>query len=128
MHTQFVGIGLMATGPEGAVIEGTGPSFSLPFSVPALLVEQLKSDEPLIVATANGQHAMSLDFGGNMISAGKLATNGTPLLTSRTSSGRNLVAYGSRTSLPSIEDFGEDRMVNGQAYIKIGSCFRGHHG
>lgn len=79
---------------------------------------------PLITATGGGSNdIMSLDQSGNLILAGTLTQNGTPLLASRGAGGRNVITYGPRESEPTVEDMGTGEVVNGRAYVRLDAGF-----
>lgn len=78
----------------------------------------------LITATgSDGHDKMSLDDSGNMILAGTLTTNGTPLTVRRTAQGIGVGTYSSQQTAPSVEDFGNWRLIDGQAYVPIDTAF-----
>ncbi len=66
---------------------------------------------------------IQIDAAGNEILKGKLTQHGSPHLVSRTSAGADVVAYGPRQTQPTMEDVGEARLVNGQAFVRIDPTF-----
>jgi hypothetical protein len=95
---------------------------------PALYIHQGTNNcssacNPEIIANNGVADIMSLDTGGNMILRGTLTQNGTPLAQTQTSDGRNVIAYGSRTTEPAMEDFGEAQLVAGQATVSFDRTF-----
>lgn len=77
----------------------------------------------IIARGSDGHDKMSLDDSGNMILAGTLTTNGTPLAARRTARGIRVGTYSSQQTVPSVEDFGKGQLINGQAYVPIDSAF-----
>jgi len=66
---------------------------------------------------------IQIDAAGNEILKGKLTQHGSPHLVSRTSAGAEVVAYGARQTQPTMEDVGEARLVNGQAFVRMDPIF-----
>jgi len=66
---------------------------------------------------------MELDTAGNMTISGTLTQNGQPKETVRSHSGETDVAYGPRTTLPILEDFGEAQLVHGRAHVDLDPRF-----
>ena len=65
----------------------------------------------------------SIDRAGNVRACGNITGNAAPLLVTRTVGGSRVVAYGPRQSQPTIEDFGQAQLTNGQAYVRLDSAF-----
>lgn len=65
----------------------------------------------------------SLDSLGNLITKGSVTAHGTPKFVSKTSAGPEVVAYGSRQTEPTMEDFGEARLIGGQAFVRMDPAF-----
>ena len=66
---------------------------------------------------------MSLDPGGNMILLGGLTTFGVPLIRIRTVTGHTVSTYSPQQSEPTVEDFGQGQLVNGQAAVRLDPAF-----
>lgn len=82
------------------------------------------SSQPMIVATnGNGLDVMSLDQAGNIVIAGTLTVNGSPLTTTKTTTGASLRTSSSRQPQPATEDLGEGRLANGAAYVRLDPAF-----
>jgi len=88
----------------------------------ALLISDY-NDGPLIVANSSSTYEMSLDANGNMILRGTLTQSGTPLVVHQTASRASVGAYQMQGSTPSIEDFGEAQLIDGQAYVHLDPTF-----
>ena len=65
----------------------------------------------------------SLDSMGNFVTKGSVTAHGTPHFVSRTSGGADVVAYGARQTEPTMEDFGEARLTNGQGFVRMDAAF-----
>lgn len=65
----------------------------------------------------------SLDSSGNFVTKGSVTAHGTPTFVSKTWTGPEVVAYGSRQTVPTMEDLGEGRLVNGQGFVRIDPAF-----
>jgi len=110
----------MADG-SGAQVEG----FASAGGPAALVVNEFRG-APAIVVTDSfncGCHIMSLDPGGNMILKGTVTINGSPLLQVKTVTGRSVDSYGPQETEPTIEDFGQGQLINGQAAVRIDPAF-----
>lgn len=110
----------LATG-EGVVVDGFAAAGG-----PAALVVNEFNGGPAIVATDNSGcfcHIMSLDPAGNMILKGLLTTSGSPLIQIKTVTGHSVDSYGPQETEPTIEDFGQGQLVNGQASVRIDPAF-----
>ena len=126
-------IGLLAESqapPDGSGVNGP----------PALLVSS-DGGAPAIKAVGNSGDIMSLDANGNMIISGNLTVDGnisvagtnggsgscsscpTPLAVQRTAANVSVGTYTPQQTVRSLEDLGEGRMVNGQAYVRIDPAF-----
>ena len=64
-----------------------------------------------------------LDGAGNLILAGTVTQNGTPMVVTRTARGQGVVAYGALHSMATVEDFGEAQLANGQALVRLDPAF-----
>lgn len=80
---------------------------------------------PCDVMTAQGPsgEVMSLDVNGNMILSGKLTQSGTPTSIRRGTAGAQVVTYSTQQAVPSLEDFGQGRIVNGEGFVSIAADF-----
>ena len=72
-----------------------------------------------IIASFFASDLMSLDCAGNMILKGTLTASGTPLAITHASTGAAVDSYMPRQSLPTMEDFGDAQLVDGQAYVRL---------
>ncbi len=76
--------------------------------------------------TSTGTLVARLDDGGNLHLSGKVFTSGscsTGCMVTHTSSGRDVTAFSERSASPTIEDFGQAHLVNGQGYVRIDPTF-----
>ena len=93
---------------------------------PAALVVEEFSGAPVIIAkdcSGCGCDVMSLDSGGNLITSGTITASGTPLLRTRTITGRPVITYAPQQSEPTVEDIGQAQLVNGQATVHLDPSF-----
>ena len=111
--------------------DGTGV-FAFGFATPApggggapALEADCENGAPAITAFSfpKTSDIMSLDCSGNMILSGKLTQNGTPLSVQRTATGGAVGTYVAQQAMPTIEDMGEARLVNGWAYVRMDPAF-----
>jgi len=72
---------------------------------------------------ATNQQVFSIDASGNEILAGTLMQSSQPTIRTATSVKKTVMAYGARTSSPTLEDFGSAQLTNGQAYVPLESTF-----
>jgi len=129
------GTGLQANSNSwvGANIVGGGndPGFAPALSVvagpgdPAFVMEvcQNPSDSPCL--QTSDSKILSLDDSGDLEIWGKITTAGS-CHTGCVSRGRQVqrvVSYAPTQTLPSIDDFGEAQLVNGQAYVPLSADF-----
>jgi hypothetical protein len=70
-----------------------------------------------------GCDVMSLDPGGNMILLGGLTQFGVPLTRVKTVTGHPVNAYSPQQTEPTIEDFGQGQLVNGEAAVRLDPAF-----
>jgi hypothetical protein len=75
------------------------------------------------VNASSGHDVVSIDNAGNEILAGTLTQSGQPMIRTTTSSGHTVAAYSARTSSPTLEDFGEAQLSNGQAFVALDPTF-----
>jgi hypothetical protein len=68
---------------------------------------------------------MSLDPGGNMILLGNLTTFGVPLIRVKTVTGHAVNSYATQQTEPTIEDFGQGQLVNGEGVVRLDPAFAG---
>lgn len=110
------GTGVYGTGLRAVWADGNSNTQA------ALYVDQ-RGTAPLIIAHAGTNDVMSLDTNGNMILKGSLTQHGTPLVVTRTVTGANVLAFTARQTEPTIEDFGQAQLINGQSYVLIDRAF-----
>jgi hypothetical protein len=100
-------------------------------SLPALLVQGYNdsSSIPLIIARnnydsgASQSDVFSVGSDGTVIAAGSITGSSSPLVVTRAATGARYVAYGSRTSSPTIEDVGMGSLTNGYATVRLEPIF-----
>lgn len=79
---------------------------------------------PLIIARgSDNTDRMSLDNAGNLTVTGTVRGTGTPLSIHRLGFGTALATYAAQQSMPTVEDFGVGRLLNGRAYVRIDPAF-----
>jgi hypothetical protein len=66
---------------------------------------------------------MSLDPAGNMILLGGLTQFGVPLIRAKTVTGRPVETYSTQQTEPTIEDFGQGQLINGEAAVHLDPAF-----
>ena len=98
-----------------SVAGGSGSAFQAVATSPAYLLTGTNS--------VTDQDEVSIDSNGNEILAGTLTQSGQPLVRTTTSTGNTVAAYSPRTSSPTLEDFGEAELVNGQASVALDPTF-----
>lgn len=119
--------GLFSAGPTGVIAQSYGSYSSTGTYVPgsgvALQLETTVHDYTSTLIRgldANGKSVMSLDSAGNLTVAGSLVAHGTPLVATTAADGTASYAYGSRTTVPSIEHIGEARLTGGAVFVPLG--------
>ncbi len=65
----------------------------------------------------------TIDQVGNVSIGGKLTQNASSLYRTVTAAGTSLTSYGARESQPTLEDFGQGRLSNGNAYVRLDARF-----
>lgn len=122
--------GLFASGSSGIIAQTLGVVDSNHHFVPgAGAALQLETVDCGTVSTllrgldANGRSVANLDSSGNLTLAGSLIQHGTPLVATSTTGGSAVMAYGSRTTSPSIEHVGESKLVDGTAFVSLDRGF-----
>jgi hypothetical protein len=65
----------------------------------------------------------SIDSSGNLVLAGKIRTADAPEFTAKSVSGANVVTYGARQSMATVEDFGTAQMRTGYARVALNPAF-----
>ena len=95
---------------------------------PVLLVQEnieAPSPPPLIVATKGigGSAVMSLDQNGNMVIAGTLTQNGSPLIAHRSQNGWGVGTYSAQETQATVEDVGESQITSGEGYVRLDPHF-----
>jgi hypothetical protein len=66
---------------------------------------------------------MSLDCSGNLTVKGTTVSGGTMVVAAKSAGGPDVAAYPSRQTVPTIEDFGEARLLNGSVHVGINPDF-----
>ncbi len=107
---------------------GTGVSafgFAAAGGAPALAVSDEFGANAIIAhdSFTCGCDIMSLDPGGNMILLGNLTIFGVPLIRAKTTTGHSLSTYATQQSEPTVEDFGQGQLNNGQAEVRLDPAF-----
>jgi hypothetical protein len=78
----------------------------------------------IILAQNTGTGAfMTVDNGGNEFLSGHITTAGGTLDRVHYPGGPTMDTYGARQTLPTIEDFGQGQLINGQGYVAIDATF-----
>ncbi len=92
---------------------------------PALLATDFGGANAIIAHDSFGCSCdiMSLDPGGNMILLGGLTTFGVPLIRVKSSTGHTVSTYSPQQTEPTIEDFGQGQLVNGEAAVRLDPAF-----
>ena len=122
-ETQAIHAGSAVLGePNGTGVDAFG--FAVGGGAPALNVTDVWGAN-LIIAhdVACGCDVMSLDPGGNMILKGNITTFGVPLIRVKTVTGHPINTYASQQTEPTIEDFGQGQLVNGEATVRLDPAF-----
>jgi hypothetical protein len=116
---QSAGVGVLAVGAAPQQ-----PLGSLQY--PALQVDCLNGGPAMIASSAPNMQSsdfMSLDCSGDLTVTGNVVAGGTPLTSTRTSTGAQLVTYAPQQAEPTIEDVGEARLVGGRADVELDPAF-----
>ena len=66
---------------------------------------------------------MTLDCMGNLTVSGVVVSGSLQMTSSASSSGHDVAAYAPRQTEPTMEDFGESRLIDGSAHIELKSDF-----
>jgi hypothetical protein len=78
----------------------------------------------IILAQNTGTGAfMTVDNGGNEFLSGHITTAGGTLDRVHSPGGPTMDTYGARHTVPTIEDFGQGQLINGQGYVAIDATF-----
>jgi hypothetical protein len=93
-----------------------------PNAAPTLLVDD-QNGGPIMLATNGSTNEMSLDGSGNMILAGTLTQNGTPVVNHQQPNGFGVGTYAAQQTMKTVEDLGEAQLQNGQAYVRLDSAY-----
>jgi len=116
--------GTLSEGAIGLIALATPPGAASGVVPSALLLEVSTGVTTLMRGIdATGHNVVSLDTSGNLILAGTLTQSGSPNLTTRGTDGSTTVAFGMRTTQPSIEDTGEAQLQDGTAYVPLERAF-----
>lgn len=123
-------------GLEALSDNGTGAGIvNLDDGAPALIVSggraggKATAGTPLVQVQhtgGNGQlntTVFAIDQVGNVSIGGKLTQNASSQYRTVTAAGTYLTSYGARESQPTLEDFGQARLSNGSAYVRLDSKF-----
>ena len=100
-------------------------------SVPALLVQGANesSSVPVVIVRNNyggsgpANDIFSIGSDGTVIASGSITGSSSPLAVTRGAGGARYVAYGARTSSPTIEDVGFGTLENGYAAVRLDPAF-----
>ena len=116
----------------GAFITG-GYTNSVGTNFPALAVAWSGTSNQIIDACGGnipcsgaGNDEFTLDTHGNVVITGTITTAGschTGCISASASSEKRVRFYTPQESLPTVEDFGEAQLINGQAYVRIDPAF-----
>jgi hypothetical protein len=92
---------------------------------PALNVTDVEGANDIIVhdSFTCGCDVMSLDSGGNMILLGNLTIFGTPLIRTKTGTGHAVSTYSTQQTEPTVEDFGQGQLVDGEGAVRLDPAF-----
>ncbi len=114
--------GTLSEGAIGLIATSTGAASGV---VPSALQLEVSTGITTLMRgiDASGHSVVSLDASGNLILAGTLTQSGSPNLATRGTDGSTTVAFGMRTTQPSIEDTGEAQLENGTAYVALERAF-----
>lgn len=111
----------------GAYSNGTGITSLASFSFGdrgSTFYARTHQDGYLFVgASFENGNIVKIDGSGNIVIAGTVTQNGSPLTIARTPSGEHLVTYVGRSSAPYIEDFGQAQLVNGHSRVALDARF-----
>lgn len=75
---------------------------------------------------SNGQHIFDVDFNGDIHIPGQIYTGGgcnQGCAPKKASTGKRLVSYTPHESVPTMEDFGQAQLLNGQTYVRMDPAF-----
>jgi hypothetical protein len=117
--------GLMAQGATGVVASSLVGS-NAPYGTvgTALQLEVASNASGLLRGIdASGTSVVSLDASGDLILAGTLTQSGSPNISTRGTDDTTRVAFGARTTQPSIEDVGEYELRDGNAFVPLDPAF-----
>jgi len=97
---------------------------------PPLLVQSDVADAsyPVVIVDNNFDESprndiFSIGGTGNVVAAGTITASSSPLEVTHGANGGRYVAYGSRTSSPTIEDVGFGTLTNGSANVRLEPTF-----
>ncbi len=100
-------------------------------SIPALLVQggNTASSIPIVIVRNNyggagsANDVFSIGSDGSVIASGSITGSSSPLVVTRGSGGQRYVAYGERTSAPTIDDVGFGTVTAGSANVRLDPTF-----
>jgi hypothetical protein len=103
----------------------TALGYAVAGGAPALAVTDQNGANAIIAhdSFTCGCDIMSLDPGGNMILLGNLTIFGVPLIRVKTQTGHPVNSYSPQQTEPTIEDFGQGQLVNGEAAVRLDPAF-----
>jgi hypothetical protein len=78
---------------------------------------------PVFVGNNATSQVAALDSNGNLLLAGNIQTGDTAQFATASTTGARVVTYGARTSVATIEDFGEAQMRGGVADVTLDPAF-----
>ncbi len=123
--TQNTGVAGLSTNGSGVYGKSTNSVGVFASGGPALLARSTGGVVMLGEDSSGGQ-IFQLDDSGNIRISGQIYTLGScnaGCAPKQASAGKRLVSYTPHESVPTMEDFGEARLVNGQAYVRIDAAF-----
>lgn len=135
--SSTTGIGVSASSVNFVALNAVGGGFTGTDDVPALSVVggsggpaylfqacANPSDNPC--TTAKASRVFTLDAGGNMFITGLIHTSGScnsGCIVGGKGASRRILSYAPTQTVPSIDDFGEAQLVNGQAHVRLNADF-----
>ncbi len=99
-----------------ALIANAGDKTAVPSSTIAVVTVGFNGSSQSCTGTYD---VFSIDQKGDVLACGSITAHTGPLVITRTSVGQPLISYSAQQSQPTIEDFGQGHLVNGQAYVAI---------
>ena len=122
---SLFGVGVYAVG--GTPVNNCGGALCLPVLI-AQSVFPSGSGVTVFVGEDNSGNVFAyLDDGGNLHLSGKIYTGGscsTGCVSTKTATGRQVVAYAPRETAPTMEDFGTGVMTSGRGFVRLDASFQ----